>query len=195
MSGFLKTIETVAGQTIGLIRENGQVEDCSVIDESELGAGGVVRCDWAIISTGATFATGAVGPIYDVVGEAGAWAAVSANDTLFLQPGQCLVGVFHSGTAAPWYGGAWTIVEKLDNQNLRLQRVPELATSAQIDATALITADAGDGFGVYQVATPPGGTIDTDPQVMPWVSKPGPADGNTYKLQSIGDALIWTLDP
>jgi len=37
MTGFLKSIETVAGQTIGLIRENGQVEDCSIVDPSELG--------------------------------------------------------------------------------------------------------------------------------------------------------------
>lgn len=32
MSGFLKTIETQAGQTIGIIRENGQIEDCSIVD-------------------------------------------------------------------------------------------------------------------------------------------------------------------
>jgi hypothetical protein len=36
MTGFLKTIETVAGQTIGIIRENGQVEDCTVVAPEEV---------------------------------------------------------------------------------------------------------------------------------------------------------------
>lgn len=36
MSGFLKTIETASSQTIGLIRENGQVEDCEVVPESSV---------------------------------------------------------------------------------------------------------------------------------------------------------------
>jgi hypothetical protein len=36
MSGFLQTIESAAGQTIGIIRENGQVEDCSVVDPASV---------------------------------------------------------------------------------------------------------------------------------------------------------------
>jgi hypothetical protein len=36
MSGFLQTIESPAGQTIGILRENGQVEDCAVIDPSSV---------------------------------------------------------------------------------------------------------------------------------------------------------------
>jgi len=36
MTGFLQTIETVAGQTIGIIRENGQVEDCAVVDPASV---------------------------------------------------------------------------------------------------------------------------------------------------------------
>jgi hypothetical protein len=36
MSGFLQTIETSPGQTIGIIRENGQVEDCAVVDPASV---------------------------------------------------------------------------------------------------------------------------------------------------------------
>ena len=36
MTGFLQTIESPAGQTIGILRENGQVEDCAIIDPSSV---------------------------------------------------------------------------------------------------------------------------------------------------------------
>src|SRR4030095_5112033 len=96
----------------------------------------VVRCDWCIGggATPVTFATDG-GPVYNVVGEAGTWTSVSTGDTLFVQPVQALLGVFHSADPAPQFGGVWTIVEKLDDENLQLRRIADLATSAQIDAT------------------------------------------------------------
>lgn len=192
MTGVLTVPNRNPGQQLSLIREDGQAEPCEV--EAAGGAGGFVRVKWALGAT-ITFAVSA-GPTYDIVSEPGTFAGLAEGETIFFQPGQCLVGPFHSGSPAPQYGGAWLIVVKSDDQEMTVQRVAELATTAQIDAAALITADQGTGAGVYQIATPAGGTIDTDPQVMPWVAKPVPAgDGNTYKLQATGEQLIWTLDP
>lgn len=193
VGGLLRTSESAEGDTIGLIRENGQVEDVTIVPEA--GAGGVVRAKWALNTSSMTFAAG-VGPVYDIVTEPGTLAGIVEGETIFFQPVQCLQGPFHSGSPAPQFGGKWLIVTKSDDQEMSVQRSSDLATTAQIDATALITADQGSAAGVYQVATPAGGTIDTDPQVMPWVARPVPAgDGNTYKLQSSGEQLFWTLDP
>jgi hypothetical protein len=170
MVGFLKTIESPAGQTIGVIRENGQVEDCAVVDPAELGGNaGTVRTDWALRFATYTFAA-SPGPVYDIVTEPGTLAGISAGQTIFMQPDSCLVGPFHSGSPAPQFGGAWLIVSKADDQEMQVQRVEELATSEQMDATGLITADAGTAAGVYQVETPPGGTIDVTAQVMTFVA-------------------------
>lgn len=46
MTGYLKTIETIAGQTIGIIRENGQVEDCTVVPESTLSGAPLTQTFW-----------------------------------------------------------------------------------------------------------------------------------------------------
>jgi hypothetical protein len=162
-------------------------------------ASGVVRCDWALdqreTSASYTFAPGS-GPVYNISTEAGVLAGINTDDTIFFQPVECLLGFFHSADPAPQFGGVWLVVDKIDDQNMTVRRVAELSTSAQIDATALICADAGTGAGVYQVVTPAGAAIDVDPQVMPWVARqPPPIDNNTYKLQVINGQLFWTLDP
>ena len=49
MTGFLKTIESPPGQTIGLIRENGQVEDCAVVDPADVaGAATALRARFGV---------------------------------------------------------------------------------------------------------------------------------------------------
>jgi len=166
---------------------------------STAGGSGVVRCDWALdqheTSAEYTFAPDP-GPVYNVVTEVGVLAGINIDDTIFFQPGECLVGFFHSAVSAPQFGGVWLVVDKIDDQNMSVRRVSELSTTAQIDATALICADAGTGAGVYQVVTPAGATIDVDPQVMPWVARqPPPNDDSVYKLQAIDGQLFWTLDP
>lgn len=78
MVGFLKTIETAAGQTIGVIRENGQVEDCSVVDPSQV-AGGPLTALWFVDRGAAAGGTGSIGAPFDTF--AGAIAAAQADFT------------------------------------------------------------------------------------------------------------------
>ena len=155
----------------------------------------VIRSDWALDSASAayTFAPGS-GPVYNITTEAGQLAGPNQGDTIFFQPDQCLLGFFHSGVPAPQFGGVWLIVTKIDDQNMTVQRVAELSTTAQIDAAALITADQGTGAGVYQVATPAGGTIDVSAQVMPWVAIPAPDGAGPFHLQGSAGQLSWVAD-
>jgi len=194
--GLLRTSETAEGQTIGLIRENGQVEDVTIVpDTGGSGGGGVVRAKWGLSASFAvvTFAEGG-GPIFNVVSEPGTFENILEGETIFFQPGQCLVGVFHSGGPAPEYGGVWLILTSNQSDELTVQRAPSLSTTAQLDATGLITVDQGSGAGVYQVATPENGTLNISPQIMPWVALPPPGGGLTYKLQAVSDQLVWTED-
>jgi hypothetical protein len=192
MVGFLKTIESPAGQTIGLIRENGQIEDCAVVDPADVGgAAAAVRARWGLGgSASITFAPGA-GPSRDVVTEPGTFAGISAGDTIFFQPTQCLQGFFHSGTPAPELGGVYLITAKADDQEITVERVAELSTAAQFAAVGLISVDEGAGAGVYQNATPNPVVVDTTPQVMPWVAAPPIVDGSTYYLREANGQLSW----
>jgi hypothetical protein len=192
MVGFLKTIESPAGQTIGLIRENGQIEDCAVVDPADVGgAAAAVRARWGLGgSASITFAPG-VGPSRDIVTEPGTFAGINAGDTIFFQPTQCLQGFFHSGTPAPELGGVYLITAKADDQEMTVERVAELSTAAQFAAVGLISVDEGAGAGVYQNATPNPVVVDTTPQVMPWVAAPPIVDGSTYYLREANGQLSW----
>lgn len=193
MVGFLKTIESPAGQTIGLIRENGQIEDCAVVDPADLGgAAAAVRARWGLGGgPSITFAAAQPGPSRDIVTEPGTFAGISQGDTIFFQPGQCLQGPFHSGSAAPELGGVYLITAKADDQEITVERVAELSTAAQFAAVGLISVAEGAGAGLYQNATPDPVVVDTTPLVMPWVAAPPIADGTTYYLREVNGQLSW----
>jgi hypothetical protein len=191
VGGLLRTSESAEGTTIGLIRENGQVEDVTIVPDAGGGGGGVVRARWGLGgSASITFDPGS-GPLYDIVTEPGTFAGINAGDTIFFQPTQCLQGFFHSGTPAPQLGGVYLILTKLDDQEISVQRVSELATAAQFAATGLISVAEGVGAGVYQVATPDPVVVDTTPQVMPWIAAPPIVDGSTYYLREVNGQLSW----
>ncbi|MEY2875338.1 MAG: hypothetical protein RLZZ373_2709 [Pseudomonadota bacterium] len=189
--GFLRTAESALGQTIGLIRENGQVEDCTVTE-----AGGLptaLRATYALLpGTGVTFENATLGTV-GVVSEPSTFAGVTQGDRLFVAPLSCLVGPFHSAAAAPELAGIYDVVQKLDDQELILNRVADLTTADQFAAAALIAVDRGPGAGFYQVATPAPVVVNTTPQVMPWMSLPPPNDGSPYTLGVQGGVLQWQI--
>ena len=192
MTGFLKTIESPPGQTIGLIRENGQVEDCAVVDPADVaGAATALRARFGVSPAQlVTFQNSVLNPV-GVISELGTFTDVNEGDRIFLPPGSCAVGAFHSGAPAPELGGIYLVLTKSDDQELTIERVADLTTTAQFDAAALISVDTGNGAGVYQVATPAGGVVNTAPQIMPWVALPGPADSNPYTLGVQSGILVW----
>ncbi len=123
----------------------------------------------------------------------GAFADVEVGDTLFVPPIFALGPPFHSGPAAPEFGGIYIVTEKSDDQSLRVERDPRMATAAQIAATALVSADQGDGAAFYQVATPAAAVLDVDPQVMPMMALPPLETSSTYFLTSQSSLLVWQI--
>lgn len=189
--GFLRTSESALGQTIGLIRENGQVEDCTITEAG--GTPTALRATYALLpASGVTFENANLGTV-GVVSEVGTFVDVVQGDRLFLSPLSCLVGAFHSGSAAPELGGIYDVVEKLDDQELIVSRVADLTTAEQFAAAVLIGVDRGPGAGFYQVATPAPVVVNTTPQVMPWMSLPPPNDGSPYTLGVQGGVLQWQI--
>lgn len=75
VGGFLQSIETIAGQTIGILRENGQVEDCFVVDPASI-AGPV----FLTLTAGDTAAAGAANT-------AALEAAAVSGASIILPPG------------------------------------------------------------------------------------------------------------
>jgi hypothetical protein len=193
MTGYLKSIETAAGQTIGLVRENGQIEDCQLVDPADVaGAATALRARYGIaVDVSVTFANSTLGSV-GVIGEPGTFTDVNEGDRIFFPPGSCLVGVFHSGTPAPELGGIYLVEVKVDDE-LTVSRVSDLTTAAQFAAAALISVDAGAGAGFYQVATPNPVTVNTTPQVMPWLALPPPSDSSQYTLGVQSGKLQWQL--
>lgn len=196
--GLLRTSETAEGQTIGLIRENGQVEDVTIVPDPTPGGGGggALKATWALdpdLAT-VTFDAGG-GPTWNVISEPDTFEGIAEGDTIFFLPGQCLVGVFHSGSPAPQFGGKWLVLTTNGSDELSVQRSSDLETVDQMNATALITASQGSGAGVYQVQTPLNAALNVAPQIMSWVAIPPPGGGLTYKLQSTGIRIFWTEDP
>jgi hypothetical protein len=159
------------------------------------GMPGALRASWAF-RTNIIFSDNA--STGDVQADGGStFVDVAEGDTLFVPPRLALGPPFHSGPAAPQFGGLYRVVTKLDDENLNVTRDERLATMVQIGATAFVAADAGDAAGVYQIATPATAVIDVDPQVMPNVAIPpfATVDGNTYVLTSTGSEplLQWQV--
>lgn len=67
MVGFLKTIESPAGQTIGVIRENGQVEDCAVVDPADIGGGAPLPDALYVAQGAAAGGNGAIGTPFNTL--------------------------------------------------------------------------------------------------------------------------------
>ncbi len=157
------------------------------------GSGGAIRVDWAIspITSMITFAPGA-GP-YDVIAEFGAFSGVNVGDTILVLPAQALEGFFHNASAAPKFGGSWTVSDKQDNQSMTLARDPRMSSQSKISNIAIICADGGSAAGAYQVQTPPAAVVDVDPQVISWVALPPPEDGSTYTMQAVSGLLRWSV--
>jgi hypothetical protein len=104
MTGFLKTIETVAGQTIGIIRENGQVEDCTVVDPADVGGGAPLPDALYVAQGAAAGGNGAIGTPFNTLADGlTALAALGVNfGCLLISPGDYSAeGVLHwVGTGA-----------------------------------------------------------------------------------------------
>lgn len=85
MSGLLLSIETPVGQTIGLIRENGQVEDCTVVPGSAGGGvGGAASALYFVDKNAAAGGNGSIGAPFDTF--AAAFAAAAADATTTFRP-------------------------------------------------------------------------------------------------------------
>jgi len=163
--------------------------------KGEPAGGGVVRAQWAFLVTQLFSGTT---PNYNIFAgdDPGTFDDVEEGDLLFVPPTFAQQGAFHSSTAAPQFGGVWTVFSKTDGQHVTVFRAPALATAAQIANCALISVEAGSGAGIYQVTTPAAAVVDVDPQVMPQVAlPPHEDDGNTYVLTSSGgqSILAWQI--
>lgn len=79
IGGFLKSIETLAGQTIGVLRENGQVEDCFIVDPADVGGGEALTALWFADAGAAPGGTGTIGAPFNTF--AGAITAAQADFT------------------------------------------------------------------------------------------------------------------
>jgi hypothetical protein len=139
-----------------------------------------------------TFADNTLGDV-GVVAEPGTYTSVNEGDRVMFPPDSCLVGVFHSADPAPQLGGVYLVVQKLDDQELIVRRVDDMTTTAQIDALVTIGVDSGPGAGLWQVATPAGAVVNTDPQVMPWLSIQPPNDVTQYTLGVQSNLLQWQV--
>lgn len=156
-------------------------------------SGGALRADWCVSPSSATFAPDQPGPLRSVVFEPDTLTGIEAGDTIFFPASTCLVGAFHSGSAAPEYGGLYDVVSKVDDE-LTVERSATMATASQIAGVAIVACDAGTGAGVYQIATPVAAVVDTDPQVHYTVSLAPPSEGS-YALQSNGGLVEWVVLP
>lgn len=83
MSGLLQTIETAAGQTIGIIRENGQVEDCMVVPGGA-SIGGAAAAVYFVDQAAAAGGNGSIGAPFNTF--AAAFAAAAADATTTFRP-------------------------------------------------------------------------------------------------------------
>jgi hypothetical protein len=158
------------------------------------GAAGALRAKWAFRANTTFLDNASTGDILSST--PGTYASVQEGDTLFVPPVFALGPPFHSGPAAPEFGGIYVVTAKADDQTLSVTRDPRMATAAQIAATALVSADQGDGAAVYQVVTPAAAVLDVDPQVMEMCALPAhAADADVYALQSLGGLLQWVIVP
>jgi hypothetical protein len=152
-----------------------------------------IRADYGFhIGFLTTFADNTLGDV-GVVAEPGTYTSVNEGDRVMFPPDSCLVGVFHSADPAPQLGGVYLVVQKLDDQELIVRRVDDMTTTAQIDALVTIGVDSGPGAGLWQVATPAGAVVNTDPQVMPWLSIQPPNDVTQYTLGVQSNLLQWQV--
>jgi hypothetical protein len=83
MTGLLQTIETSVGQTIGLIRENGQVEDCTVVPGGA-SIGGAASAVYFVDQGAAAGGNGSIGAPFNTF--AAAFAAAAADATTTFRP-------------------------------------------------------------------------------------------------------------
>lgn len=85
MTGFLQTIESPVGQTIGLIRENGQIEDCAVVaTPGGGGIGGAVSALYFVDKNAAAGGTGSIGSPFNTFADA--FTAASADSATTFRP-------------------------------------------------------------------------------------------------------------
>src|ERR1041385_1788605 len=105
-------------------------EDGTVRGEAP-GASGALRATWCLGAATITFAPDQPGP-HDVVSEAGTFTGIEVGDTIFIPSVSALVGAFHSGVAAPQFGGLWDVLSKPDDQEMTIQRNAGADTSAKI---------------------------------------------------------------
>lgn len=165
----------------------------TLLQADSAGATTSIRADYGFhIGFLTTFADNTLGDV-GVVAEPGTYTSVSEGDRVMFPPDSCLVGVFHSADPAPQLGGVYLVVQKLDDQELIVRRVDDMTTTAQIDALVTIGVDSGPGAGLWQVATPPGAVVNTDPQVMPWLSIQPPNDVTQYTLGVQSNLLQWQV--
>ena len=94
MSGYLRTIESQAGQTIGLIRENGQVEDCSIVDASSTPIGGSGPGLYFVDKNAAAGGNGSILSPFNTFAAAFAAAASDATTTARPQAIWCTPGTY-----------------------------------------------------------------------------------------------------
>jgi hypothetical protein len=90
MTGYLQTIESAVGQTIGLIRENGQVEDCTVVPAaSSAGVTPLATVFFVDKNTGSTAQDGSIANPFDTVQAAltAAAAAPGSSVGVLVAPG------------------------------------------------------------------------------------------------------------
>ncbi len=191
---FLRTgqagakIEGTPGHVL-TIQADGKVKPEPVASSSTA----ALRAKWAFTSS-VTFNASYPSP-NSVIAEPGTFDGVAEGDTVFVPPAFALKGAFHSGSAAPEFGGLY-VVSSVSDDSASFDRDPRMATAEQIAAVALVSAEQGSGAGIYQVATPAAAVINVDPQVMPQVAlPPHEFDGNTYFLVSQGNqsVLSWQI--
>jgi hypothetical protein len=160
--------------------------------KAEAQAGGVpssLRADWAFATSIIFSANASSGDIQ--ADGVDTFDGVELGDTIFVPPALALGPPFHSGPAAPQFGGLYVVLLVIDTTHLNVARAETLNTEALVDATALVSAVGGDAAGLFQIATPAGAVLDTDPQVMPMIGKPAPAISDTFALQCTNGLLAW----
>lgn len=154
---------------------------------------GGARATWCVSPSSVTFASGqSPGGPRDIVSEVGTFAGIQVGDTIFFPAVTCLVGAFHSGSAAPELGGLYDVLVKSDDQEMTVQRSEVMNTAAKIAAVAIVACDQGTGAGTFQIATPAAAVVDVDPQVHYPVSIAPPGTDSTFALQLVGEFLQWT---
>jgi hypothetical protein len=140
MVGFLKALDTPAGRTIGIIREDGVAEDCTVVDPSAL-VSGTLSNVWFVDKGAAAGGDGSAGRPYDTL--LAAVTAHAAGGTFLLTPAD-----YSAETIPQLTDGDWNF------WGLQLGSWPEGfaagVTPAPLSATLLPPLILGTGGGANQ---------------------------------------------